>query len=254
MAFSEVREYQDGDEIRTIDWNVTARFNHPFVKVFEEEREMTVVLVVDVSGSQAFGSHTQTKQAITTEICAVLAFSALQNNDKVGVIFFSDRVEKFIPPAKGKSHVLRIIRELLDFQPKGKGTQIDMAFKYLSSVIKKRANVFVLSDFIDEDFLSSLSIANRKHEVVALRVKDQIEAELPDTALVPLEDAETGQVKWMDTSSKAFQKLYKVESLKKDASLKTTFQKAGVDFATILTDRNYVPQLVQLFKKRENRR
>ena len=251
MAFSEVREYQHGDEIRTIDWNVTARFNHPYVKVFEEEREMTVMLLVDVSGSKEFGTQQKSKQELATEICAVLAFSAITNNDKVGVIFFSDKIEKFIPPKKGRSHILMIIRDLIDFEPESKGTDIAQALKYFNNVIKKRCTAFLLSDFITpNNFENALKIANRKHDLITLRLYDKAEEELPNIGLVPVLDAESGEVKWVNTSSKETQKEYKIEALKRNDILKNTFKKSGVDTANIGTHEDYVKPLMALFKRR----
>jgi uncharacterized protein (DUF58 family) len=253
MAFSEVREYQPGDDIRTIDWNVTARLNHPYVKIFEEERELNVMLLVDVSGSEFFGTQQQTKEEMITELCAVLAFSAIQNNDKIGVIFFSDQVEKFIPPKKGKSHILRIIRELLTIEPKSKGTDISLALRYLSNVIRKRSIVFLISDFMDRGFNDALKIANRKHDIVALRIYDKREKELPNVGLVQMRDAETGQVRWVDTSSAAVRRLYASQNQKFEAQLKDIFNRSGVDTAFIGTGENYIRPLMSLFKKREGR-
>jgi len=251
MAFSEVREYQHGDEIRTIDWNVTARFNHPYVKVFEEEREMTVMLLVDVSGSKEFGTQLKNKQELATEICAVLAFSAITNNDKVGVIFFSDKIEKFIPPKKGRSHILMIIRDLIDFEPESKGTDIAQALKYFNNVIKKRCTAFLLSDFITpNNFENALKIANRKHDLITLRLYDKSEEELPNIGLVPMLDAETNKIQWVNTSSKETQKEYKIEALKRNDILKNTFKKSGVDTANIGTHEDYVKPLMALFKRR----
>lgn len=251
MAFSEVREYQHGDEIRTIDWNVTARFNHPYVKVFEEEREMTVMLIVDVSGSKEFGTQQKSKQELATEICAVLAFSAISNNDKVGVIFFSDKIEKFIPPKKGKSHILMIIRDLIDFEPESKGTDISQALKYFNNVIKKRCTAFLLSDFVtNHNFDNALKIANRKHDLITLRLYDKVDEELPKIGLVPMQDSESGQLKWVNTSNKEVQKKYKVEALKRNDMLNTSFRKAGVDTANIGTHEDYVKPLMALFKRR----
>ena len=250
MAFSEVREYLPGDEIRTIDWNVTARLNQPYVKVFEEERELTVVLLVDLSKSDSFGTHEQLKKELITEICAVLSFSAIQNNDKIGVIFFSNKVEKFIPPKKGKSHILRIIRELLEFKPESNKTDISVALQYLNNVIKKRSITFVLSDFIDDQFSDALKIANKKHDVVALRVYDRLEEELPDIGLVQFEDAESGELKWVNTSNKKVRQHYQKENQKKRELLASTFKRAGVDFAEIATGESYVQPLIKLFKKR----
>jgi uncharacterized protein (DUF58 family) len=207
MAFSEVREYTPGDDVRTIDWNVTARFSTPFVKVFEEERELTVVMVVDVSASGFFGTNKQFKQDLITELCAVIAFSATQNNDKVGIIFFSDKIEKFIPPKKGKSHILRIIRELLEFKPEHSQTNIEVALKYLTSVIKKRSIVFLISDFLTEpNYKDALKISNKKHDLVALRILDKTETELPEVGLMKLKDNETGKIMWVDTDNKFFRK------------------------------------------------
>ncbi len=254
MAFSEVREYQPGDEIRSIDWNVTARLNSPYVKVFEEERELTVMILIDVSASENFGTRTQLKRQLITELCAVLSFSAIQNNDKIGVIFFSDQIEKFIPPKKGRSHILRIIRELIDFKPEHSKTDISQALKYLSNVIKKRSTAFVLSDFRDDAFVDALKIANRKHDIVALQILDQAELTLPDVGLIPMEDPETGDWNWVDTSSKTVQKEFKINALKRKDQLNQWFQKCGVDSTTIRTDQNYVKPLLNLFKKRETSR
>jgi len=252
MAFSEVREYQHGDEIRTIDWNVTARFNHPYVKIFEEERELTVMLLVDVSGSKEFGTQQKSKQELATEICAVLAFSAIQNNDKVGVIFFSDKIEKFIPPKKGRSHILMIIRDLIDFKPESKGTDISAALKYFTNVIKKRCTAFVLSDFVDTNFEDALKITNKKHDLVALHLFDKAEEDLPNLGLVPLIDAETNQIKWVNTSDKKMRVDYRANALKRKDQLKNMFKKSGVDAAEIATDHDYVKPLMNLFKRREH--
>ncbi len=251
MAFSEVREYQHGDEIRTIDWNVTARFNHPYVKIFEEERELTVMLLVDVSGSKEFGTQQKTKQELATEICAVLAFSAIQNNDKVGVIFFSDKIEKFIPPKKGRSHILMIIRDLIDFTPESKGTDISQALRYFNNVIKKRCTAFLLSDFVSpNNFENALKIANRKHDLIALRLYDSAEENLPKIGLVPMLDAETNSIQWVNTSSSAVQKDYKIDALKRRDYLKNTFKKSGIDATNIGTHEDYVKPLMALFKRR----
>jgi len=253
MAFSEVREYTMGDDVRAIDWNVTARTGHPYVKVFEEERELTVMLLVDVSGSGDFGSKVMLKRQLMTEICAVLSFSAIQNNDKVGIIFFSDRIEKFIPPKKGKSHILRIIRELIDFQPEGKGTDIAGALRYLTNVVKKRSITFLLSDFMDRNYSDALKLANRKHDLVAIRVFDQLEQEFPNVGLLPVTDAETGKLVWVDTSSHETRTKLKVASLKFEAELKETLIRAGVDAAEVRTDHSYIKPLMNLFKRRESR-
>lgn len=251
MAFSEVREYTPGDDVRTIDWNVTARFNTPFVKVFEEERELSVVLLVDVSASGAFGTHKQFKQDLITELCAVVAFSASQNNDKIGVIFFSDKIEKFIPPKKGKSHILRIIRELIEFKPENKQTNLEVALKYLTNVIKKRSVVFLISDFYGEtNYKDALKIANKKHDVVALRILDKTETELPEVGMIKLKDNETGKLFWADTSDKNFRKQFSVNKLKFEAELKDIFNRAGIDAADIYTHENYVKPLMNLFKNR----
>jgi uncharacterized protein (DUF58 family) len=253
MAFSEVREYQPGDDIRTIDWNVTARLNHPYVKVFEEERELNVMLLVDVSGSGTFGTQKQLKQELITELCAVLAFSAIQNNDKIGVIFFSDKIEKFIPPKKGKSHILRIIRELIAFRPDHEGTNIQQALRYFTNVIKKRSIAFLISDFIDEGFQDALKIANRKHDIVALRIYDKREMELPNVGLVKIKDAETGERKWIDTSSAEVRRQYMVAAKTAELKLKELFTKSGVDTANIATGESYIRPLINLFKKRESK-
>ena len=250
MTFSEVREYQPGDDIRSIDWNVTARFNTPFVKVFEEEREMTVMILVDVSASGEFGTQKQLKQDVITELCAVLSFSSIQNNDKIGVIFFSDKIEKFIPPKKGKSHVLRIIRDLIEFKPEHKKTNIQLALKYLTSVIKKRSIAFVISDFMDENFTDALKIANKKHDLIALRIFDKREQELPDVGLIKLIDAETGIQKWVDTSDKNVRLSYLANAKKRESYLKDVFNKSGVDTANINTADSYILPLTNLFKRR----
>ncbi len=250
MTFSEVREYQYGDDIRNIDWNVTARFNHPFIKIFEEERELTVMLMIDVSGSREFGSGFRFKKNVITEIAAVLAFSAIQNNDKIGVVFFSDSIEKFIPPKKGKKHILHIIRELITFTPENRNTDISEALRYLTNAIKKRCTAFVISDFIDEGFEDALKIANQKHDVVALKVYDKRETEIPSIGLVKLKDAETNQYNWVDTSSRAVRDAYKKWWIENDLSTKSTFRKCGVDNVSVNTDDDYVKALISLFKKR----
>ena len=254
MAFNEVREYQPGDEIRTIDWNVTARFNHPYVKVFEEEREMTVMILVDVSGWENFGRIIQQKQDIATELCAVLAFSAIQNNDKVGVIFFSDKIEKFIPPKKGRSHILMIIRELIDFSPENKGTNVAEALRYFTSAIKKRSTAFIISDFISSPFDDQLKIANKKHDIIALKLYDRHEEAFPNLGLIPIVDEETGELRWVNTSNQEVRKAYKNAGLERNARLKDTFNKSGVDFTSIGTHESYVKSLMTLFKKRESKR
>lgn len=250
MAFSEVREYAIGDEIRTIDWNVTARFNEPFVKVFEEERQLTVMLIVDISGSGMFGTKNQLKRETITELCAVLAFSAVSNNDQIGLILFSDKIEKFIPPKKGKSHILRIIRELINFEPTGVATDITLALKYFTQVVKKKSIAFVLSDFIDHDFSDALKIASRKHDVVALNVKDKAEEELPNIGIARFKDLETGKSKWVNTSSRKVRENYLLESQKRTARLKQIFRKSKTDYTEIFTDEGYIKPLMNLFKKR----
>lgn len=253
MAFSEVREYQYGDDVRNIDWNVTARYNHPFIKIFEEERELTVMLLIDVSGSNQFGTSVTMKEEMITEIAAVLAFSAIHNNDKVGVIFFSNQIEKFIPPKKGTTHILRIIRELVDFKTENKGTNISEALKYLTNAIKKKCTAFVLSDFLDRDFADAIQIANSKHDVIAVRVYDPRETELPKMGMTKFVDAETGQNLWVDTSSAKTRELYKKWYIENERFLKWTFNKSRVDVATVRTDEDYVKPLVKLFKIRESR-
>lgn len=250
MTFSEVREYQAGDDIRSIDWNVTARFNNPYVKVFEEEREMTVMLLVDVSASGEFGSQKQLKQELITELCAVLAFSAIQNNDKIGVIFFTDKIEKFIPPKKGKSHILRIIRDLIEFKPEHKHTDIKQALRYLTNVIKKRSIAFIISDFMAPDFIDALKIANKKHDLVALRIYDKREQELPNIGLVKFMDAETGTTKWVNTSDKSVRTHFAATAKKREALIKEMFTKSGVDAANINTAESYINPLMNLFKRR----
>ncbi|RXQ95674.1 DUF58 domain-containing protein [Ancylomarina salipaludis] len=251
MTFSEVREYQYGDDIRSIDWNVTARYNTPFVKLFEEEREMTVMLMIDVSGSREFGTMSKLKKNQITEIAAVLAFSAIQNNDKIGVLFFSDIIEKFIPPKKGKSHILRIIRELIDFKPEHRNTDINNALRYLTKAIKKRCTTFVISDFIDDqDFEKSLSIANNKHDVVALKIYDKREEELPSIGLVRMLDAETRQYQWVDTSSSKVRNAHAQWWRENQTKIEETFKRSGVDVANIRTDQDYVRSLIALFKRR----
>ena len=251
MTFSEVREYQYGDDIRNIDWNVTARYNHPYVKVFEEERELTVMLLVDVSGSRNFGTVSKLKKNQITEIAAVLAFSAIQNNDKIGVVFFSDKIEKFIPPKKGSTHILHIIRELIDFTPERRRTDIAGALRYLTNAIKKRCTCFVISDFMDEhDFEHPLLIANKKHDMVALRVYDRRELELPPVGLVYLADAETGERVWVDTSDRVVREGFRKHAAERERELERVFKRSGVDVASISADEDYVRSLIGLFKKR----
>ena len=254
MAFSEVREYQPGDDIRLIDWNVTARYNNPFVKVFEEEREMTVMLLIDVSASGNFGTSKQFKRELATELAAILAFSAIKNNDKVGVIFFSDRIEQFIPPKKGKSHILRIIREVLAFKPIGKGTDISGALEYFNSVIKKRSICFILSDFMSSPFEKPLKIASKKHDVIALRIHDKREDNLPNVGLVPMQDAETEEMIFVDTASKKLRDLFTKNRATKITALKKLFPTCGVDLIDITTGVDYVRPLINFFKTRRKRR
>ena len=251
MAFSEVREYQYGDDVRDIDWNVTARMSKPYIKVFEEEREMTVMLMVDVSSSLDFGTVGQMKKQMETEIAATLAFSAIQNNDKIGVVFFSDRIEKFIPPKKGKKHILYIIRELLDFKPESRRTDVKMAIEYLTNVLKKRCTAFILSDFIDAtDFTSALTIANRKHDVVAIQVYDRRVAELPDVGLMKVRDAETGHEQYIDTSSKALRRAHREWWIDRQEQMRVCFTKSRVDSVSVRTDEDYVNALMTLFARR----
>lgn len=251
MAFSEVREYQFGDDIRDIDWNVTARYSRPYIKVFEEERELTVMLLVDVSGSRNFGTVNVMKQEIMTEIAATLAFSAIQNNDKIGVIFFSDKIEKFIPPQKGKKHILFIIRELIDFHPDDTKTDISLVLKYLTNAIKKRCTAFLISDFIDKDgYKDALTIANRKHDIVAIQVYDPRETELPAIGLMNIKDAETGKERWIDSSSAKVREAYKNWWSLRQEKMKDAFKKCRVDSVSIQTEDDYVKALVGLFEKR----
>ncbi len=251
MAFSEVREYQFGDDIRDIDWNVTARYIRPYVKVFEEERELTVMLLIDVSGSKDFGTVSRMKKEVITEIAATLAFSAIQNNDKIGVIFFSDQIEKFIPPQKGKRHILYIIRELIDFQPDHKQTDLRQALKYLTNAIKKRCTAFLISDFIDKgNYQDALTIANRKHDVVAIQVYDHRETELPNVGLMKIKDAETGKERWIDSSSNKVRELYKTWWEERQSDMNKAFNKSRVDAVSIRTEDDYVKALIALFDKR----
>ena len=253
MTFSEVREYQYGDDIRAIDWNVTARFNHPYIKIFDEERELTVMLVIDVSGSNEFGTRQQLKEDLITEIAAILAFSAIQNNDKVGVLFFSDRVEKFIPPKKGKSHILRIIRELIDFHPESHKTNIAEGLRFLTNAIKKKCIAFVISDFLDKDFEKALRIASGKHDIVAVRIFDRRESELPKMGMVKVFNKETGTSMWIDTNDPGLRSNFSTNWNKHEQLLSQTFKRLGVDTANIQTGEDYVKPLMNLFKLREAR-
>ena len=251
MAFSEVREYQYGDDVRDIDWNVTARFNKPYVKVFEEERELTVMLLVDMSSSLDFGTSGMYKKEMVAEIAATLAFAAIQNNDKIGAIFFTDRIEKFIPPQKGRKHILYIIRELLGFEPESRQTDLIVPLQYLTNAIKKRCTTFLLSDFIDErDFKSALTIANRKHDVVAIQVYDKRVEELPDVGLMKMVDAESGEDIYIDTSSRKVRALHHKWWVEHQQLLRDVFSKSGVDSISVRTDQDYVKSLMNLFAKR----
>lgn len=255
MTFSEVREYQYGDDVRNIDWNVTARFHRPFVKIFEEEREMTVMLLIDVSSSNDFGSFEATKRDITAEIAAVLAFSAIQNNDKVGVIFFSDRVEKFIPPKKGSSHILRIIREIVSFKPQYNGTDIGEGLKFLTSAIKKRTTAFLISDFMtSKSFEQEMRIAARKHDLISLRITDKRELILPKIGLLKFRDNETNKEFWVDTSTSSWNEAYQKYVHNETQRLNKIFANNGIDNTLIYTDEDYVKPLMQLFKRRESRK
>lgn len=253
MEFSEVREYQFGDDIRNIDWNVTARFGHPFVKIFEEERELTVMLLVDLSGSLVFGSGTKTKQQIAAELSAVLAFSAMKNNDKVGLILFTDRIEKFVPPRKGRKHVLRIIRELLSFEPVGRGTNIKKALEYMNNAIKKKSIVFLMSDFFDTDYEKILRIIGRKHDFIGLVLSDERERQLPKVGLMKLQDAETGNIRYIDTGNPQFQRWYQNRQAENRKRLKTLFVRSRLDSVEINTGESFVKPLIDFFRLRERR-
>ena len=251
MSFSEVREYQYGDDVRDIDWNVTARFNKPYIKVFEEERELTVMLVIDLSESLDFGTVKQTKRDMVTEIAATIAFAAIQNNDKIGVIFFTDKVEKFIPPQKGRKHILYIIRELLNFEPESSRTGITVPLQFLTNALKKRCTAFVISDFIDEsDYKNARTIANRKHDVVAIQVYDRRLAELPKVGLIKMRDAESGEEMFVDTSSSKVQAAQREWWRTQREKLEETLKKSGVDSVSIRTDQDYVKALMNLFAQR----
>ena len=251
MTFSEVREYQYGDDVRDIDWNVTARQNHPYVKVYEEERELTVMLMVDVSGSKNFGAVGESKQEIMTEIAATLAFSAIENNDKVGVLLFSNKIEKFIPPQKGRKHILRVISELLNFQAENRGTDLNLALEYLTSAIKKRCTAFLISDFLDSrDYYKSMSIANHKHDVIAVQVYDKREAQLPNVGLIKVQDAERDRVRWIDTSSRRVRQAYDRWWYDRQRAMSDILTRSNVDLAQVATDEDYVKSLMSLFKRR----
>jgi uncharacterized protein (DUF58 family) len=250
MAFSEVREYQYGDDIRSIDWNVTARLHHPYVKVFEEERELTVMLLVDVSGSNRFGTHHQFKEELVAEVAATLAFSAIQNNDKVGVILFSDRIEKFIPPKKGSSHILRIIRELITFKPTSNGTNLSQALGYFSNVIKKRCTAFLLSDFYDDNYTDALKIASSKHDLVAIRIADEREVRLPDLGLAKFYDPETDETIWIDTADPTIRRDFESRYAAHVNRVEESLRKYGIDRTILYTGEDYVKELKRLFERR----
>lgn len=255
MAFSEVREYQFGDDIRNIDWNVTARYGHPFVKIFEEERELTVMLLVDVSGSREFGTAERLKKNVIVELAAILSFSAISNNDKIGVIFFSDRIEKFIPPKKGRTHTLMIIRELIEFEPVSRKTDVSVALRYLTNAMKRRVTAFIISDLMDNipSMEQALSIANNKHDMVGLRIYDERETELPSVGMIKLKDAETGEYLWVDSSSRNVREIYRRHWSDRNKQLDNLLKKTGLDYVNISTREDYVKSLVALFKKREHK-
>lgn len=254
MTFSEVRQYQYGDDVRDIDWNVTARHNSPYVKVYEEERELTVMLLVDVSGSREFGAVGTEKREMIAEIAATIAFSAIQNNDKIGVIFFSDKIEKFIPPKKGRKHILLIIRELLDFTPESRGTDIATVLRYFADALKKRCTTFLISDFIDpHDYRKALNVACNRHDVIGIQVYDKRDAQLPDVGLLRVADLETGRERWVDTSSAAARKAYNKWWYTRQQAMTETLRRCRVDLASIATDEDYVKALMALFKRRGTR-
>jgi uncharacterized protein (DUF58 family) len=253
MAFSEVREYQLGDDVRTIDWNVTARFDHPFVKVFEEERELTVMLLVDMSGSLFFGSQGQLKRDIAVELSAILAFSAMKNNDKVGAILFSDQIEKFVPPRKGRSHALRIVRELISFEPKRPHTSLRTALEYLNHMLKKRSIVFVISDFIDSGYETALRIAGKRHDLIGIVLLDPREHEVPRVGLITLRDAETGAQRWIDTSDPRVLAAYRIYRRSTEAAHRSMFIKAKLDGIEVRLDQPYMKPLIDFFRLRERR-
>lgn len=250
MSFSEVREYQYGDDIRNIDWNVTARFNTPFIKVFEEERELTVILIIDISKSSMLGTISQSKEQIIAEISAVIAFSAINNNDKVGAILFSDKVEKYIPPKKGKSHILRIIREILEHEASSEKTDLKVALEYFNGVMKKRTISFVLSDFLVSGYIDVLNIAAKKHDIIGIRIFDNLDEELPDLGLLQVKDIETGSITWVDTSNKEVRNAYNLFSSSCQSYFHDSFIKSGADFMEINTEKPYVKELMRFFKKR----
>lgn len=251
MAFSEVREYRYGDDMRDIDWNVTARYNRPYIKIFEEERELTVMLMIDMSESLGFGSRSILKRDMVAEIAATLAFSAIQNNDKIGVIFFTDKVEKFIPPQKGRKHILFIIREILGFTPESNGTDLNMALRYMTNAIKKRSTAFLISDFIDvDDYQKAMQIASRKHDLMAIQVYDQLSTALQPVGLMKVWDPETGSEQWIDSSSKRVQAQYRNWWNKLQEKMKTATRQSGVDSVSVSTESDYVKSLLQLLQQR----
>ncbi len=251
MEFAEVREYQPGDDIRTIDWNVTARFGHPYIKVFEEERELTVMLIVDMSGSLGFASVDKTKQRIAAELTSILAFSAMKNNDKVGLILFSDKIERFVPPRKGRSHVLRIIREVLSFKPEGKGTDISGALEYFNGGIKKRSIAFLISDFLDEGYEKILKIVAKKHDFIGVHIEDEREIDLPKIGLTKFKDLESGEIRYLDLSNKRVREFFAEQIAARKSKLEQLFKLSGIDLIRIKTGESYIKPLVQFFKKRE---
>lgn len=253
MEFSEVREYQYGDDIRSIDWNVSARLGHPFVKVFEEERELTVMLLMDMSSSGDFGTHERLKGEIAIEICALLAFSAIKNNDKVGLIIFTDKIEKFVPPKKGKRHVLRVLRELLYFKPEDRKTNISVALEYLSNVVRKRSVVFLVSDFIAENYEKALRIANRRHDIVAISISDPRERSFPDVGFIELEDAETGEIITVDSTDATLRNLFNLQATKEQVERSRLFKSMDVDHIDISTDQSYIEPLIRFFRMRAKR-
>ncbi|MDE5744672.1 MAG: DUF58 domain-containing protein [Paramuribaculum sp.] len=254
MTFAEVREYQYGDDVRDIDWNVTARHNHPYVKVYEEERELTVMLLVDVSGSRLFGAVGEDKREMIAEVAATIAFSAIQNNDKIGVIFFSDKIEKFIPPKKGKKHILLIIRELLDFTPESKGTDIAMALKYFTDALKKRTTSFLISDFIDEkDYYTAMSVASNKHDLIGIQIYDKRDTQIPDIGLLRVKDLETGKERWIDTSLSSTRKALVKWWYERQQAMNETMRRCRVDSVSVSTDEDYVKALMSLFRRRAAR-
>ena len=250
MTFSEVRKYEFGDDVRSIDWNVTARYNEPFIKIFEEERELTMMLVVDISASEFFGTSTKFKRELITEISATLSFSALQNNDKVGVILFSDQIELFIPPKKGKSHILRIIRELIEFKPNSKRTSISTALSFLMRVIKKKSIVFILSDFIDSDYENSIQLVSKKHDLTGIRIYDKIESIIPNLGIVPFRDNETSVINYVNTNSKSFKSNHTINYYKKVNYFEESFKKNGSGQISCQTDEDFVKNLLSYFKRR----